>query len=80
MHLISLSLALFNIYTSGYCASFAIMKQEILWKKTKQKKTRAHRAHTPRAIAISPMAMPFLRDLCSLKFSLLLLMNFFVPF
>ena len=43
-------------------------------------KTRAHRAHTPRAMAISPMAMPLLRGLYSLKFNLLLLTNFFVPF
>ena len=40
---------------------------------------RAHRAHTPCAMAISPMAMPLVRDLYSLKFNLLLL-NFFVPF
>ena len=42
--------------------------------------TRAHRAHTPCAMAISPMAMPLLRGFYSLKFNLLLLTNFFVPF
>ena len=38
-------------------------------------KTRAHGAHTPRAMAISPMAMPLLRGLYSLNFNLLLLMH-----
>ena len=40
---------------------------------------RAHRAHTLRAMEISPMAMPLLRGLYSSKFYLLLLMNFLIP-
>ena len=40
--------------------------------------TRARRAHTPRAMAISAMAMPLLRGLYSLKVILLLFTNFFV--
>ena len=42
--------------------------------------TRAHRAHTLRAMQISPMAMPLLRGLYSLNFNLLLLTNVFVLF
>ena len=44
------------------------------------KSTRAHRAHTPRAMAIPSMAMPLFRGLYSWKFNLLLLTNFFVSF